>query len=237
VLVAGCGTGLHSTGIAQRHPDVQVLAVDLSLASLAYAKRKTPADLAARMSYAQADILKLGSIGRSFDMIDASGVLHHMADPFAGWRILLGLLKPGGLMRLGFYSELGRRDVVAARAFIAEQGYQPTPADIRRCRQDLLTTPLRSLTRFHDYFSTSECRDLLFHVQESRLTIPAIKDFIAGQGLRFIGFEFDPATLQRYRALFAKEGWSMDDLDRWQAVETAYPDTFIAMYQFWLQKP
>ena len=57
----------------------RVLAVDLSLTSLAYAKRKTPPDLAQRLSYAQADILKLDAIGRSFDIIDASGVLHHMA--------------------------------------------------------------------------------------------------------------------------------------------------------------
>jgi len=236
VLVAGCGTGTHAIGTAQKYQGAQLLAVDLSLASLAYAKRKTPAPLAARMSYAQADILKLGSIGRSFDMIDASGVLHHMADPLAGWRILLGLLKPNGLMHLGFYSETGRRDVVAARAFIAERGFGATPADIRRCRQDLLDTKLRSLTRFHDFFSTSECRDLLFHVQESRLTIPAIKDFIAGHGLRFIGFEFEPATLQRYRALFAQAGWSMGDLDRWHAVESEYPDTFASMYNLWVQK-
>ena len=237
VLVAGCGTGYHAIGTAQKYQGAQVLAVDLSLASLAYAKRKTPAALAARITYAQADILKLGSLGRSFDVIDASGVLHHMADPLEGWRILLGLLRPGGFMHLGLYSELARRDVVAARAFIAERGYAPTPSDIRRCRQELLETPLRSLARSHDFFSTSECRDLLFHVQESRLTIPAIKAFLAEHGLKFIGFEFDPATLQRYRALFAQAGWSMGDLDRWHAVETEYPDTFAAMYQFWLQKP
>lgn len=236
VLVAGCGTGYHAIGTAQKYRGARVLAVDLSLSSLCYAKRKTPALLAERLTYAQADILKLASIGHSFDMIDASGVLHHMADPLAGWRIMLGLLKPGGLMHLGFYSELGRRNVVAARAVIAERGYAPTPADIRRCRQELLDTPLRSLTRFSDFFSTSECRDLLFHVQESRLSIPTIKDFIAGHALRFIGFEFDPATLQRYRALFANSGWSMSDLDRWHALETEYPDTFASMYNLWVQK-
>ena len=170
-------------------------------------------------------------------MIDASGVLHHLADPLEGWRILLGLLRPGGFMHVGLYSELGRRDVVEARAVIAERGYVPTPVDIRRCRQDLLQTPLRSLTRFNDFFSTSECRDLLFHVQESRLGIPAIKAFIADQGLGFIGFEFDPAMLPRYRALFARNGWSMGDLDRWHAVETEFPDTFAGMYNLWVQKP
>jgi len=236
VLVAGCGTGWHTIGVAQRHRDAQVLAVDLSLSSLCFAKRMTPAPLSERITYVQGDILKLGAIGRSFDVVDASGVLHHMADPIEGWRILLTLLRPGGFMHLGFYSEFGRRDVVAARAFIAERGYAPTPADIRRCRQDLLETPLRSVARFSDFFSTSECRDLLFHVQERRMTIPAIKAFIAEHRLKFIGFEFDQATLQKYRALFADAGWSMSDLDRWHAVETKYPDTFSGMYQLWLQK-
>ena len=185
----------------------------------------------------QGDILKLGGIGRSFDVIDAGGVLHHMADPLEAWRILLGLLRPGGFMHLGLYSELARRDVVAARAFIAERGYAPTASDIRRCRQELLETPLRSLERSHDFFSTSECRDLLFHVQESRMTIPGIKAFLAEHGLKFIGFEFNRPVWQDYRDLFAQNGWSLSDLDRWHALETEYPDTFAAMYQFWLQKP
>jgi hypothetical protein len=73
-------------------------------------------------------------------------------------------------------------------------------------------------------------------VQESRMTIADIKAFIAGHGLKFIGFEFDQAVLQQYRALFAQNGWSMSDLDRWHAVETKYPDTFSGMYQLWLQK-
>ncbi len=59
-----------------------------------------------------------------------------------------------------------RRAVVAARALIGERGYGSTPAEIRRCRQDLLDTPLRSIARFGDFFSTSECREMLFHVQE-----------------------------------------------------------------------
>ena len=234
-LVAGCGTGWHAAGIAQKYLGARLLAVDLSLSSLCYAKRNTPAALGERIEYAQADILKLPSVGRSFDVIDASGVLHHMADPFAGWRALLTLLRPGGIMHLGFYSKIGRRDLVAARAFIAERGYASTPADIRRCRQDLLQTPLRTVAGFIDFFSTSECRDLLFHVQEVQLTIPAIRDFIAANGLRFIGFEFMPPVLQRFRDLFAANGWSMTDLDKWHAVETQYPDTFSGMYHLWVQ--
>ena len=47
VLVAGCGTGRHpiSVGGAQRYEDCQVLAVDLSRASLAYAASERPREM------------------------------------------------------------------------------------------------------------------------------------------------------------------------------------------------
>jgi hypothetical protein len=139
-------------------------------------------------------------------------------------------------MHLAFYSDAGRADVAAARAFIAERKFGSTPDDIRRCRQELLARPLASVTRFTDFFTTSECRDLLFHVHESRVTIPVIRDFIRENGLTFVGFEFDLPLLLRHRARFAAAGWSLADLDRWQEIETKYHDTFSGMYQFWVQK-
>lgn len=235
ILVAGCGTSLGAR-VAEGYQGARVLAVDLSLSSLCYAKRKTPASLADRIEYAQGDILKLGAIGRTFDMIDCQGVLHHMRDPFEGWRILLSLLRPGGVMHLGFYSEIARHDVADARAYIAQHGYVPTPADIRRARHDLLKTPIASVSRFTDFFSMSECRDLLFHVQEKRLTIPAIKAFIDEQGLKFIGFDLKDDAAKAFRAMFADAGWSMSDLAKWDIVERKYPDTFMSMYMFWVQK-
>src|SRR5580704_14387068 len=39
VLIAGCGTGLSAITFAQQAPDARILAIDLSLASLGYAKR------------------------------------------------------------------------------------------------------------------------------------------------------------------------------------------------------
>ena len=123
VLIAGCGTGQIAVASAQKYLGARVLAIDLSLGSLCYAKRSTPGDVAPHIEYAQADILRLASLDRNFEVIDSSGVLHHMADPFEGWRILLSLLQPGGLMHLGLYSEAGRRDVWAARNFIAERGF------------------------------------------------------------------------------------------------------------------
>jgi tetratricopeptide (TPR) repeat protein len=114
ILIAGCGTGQQPIEVAGQFRESRILAVDLSLTSLAYAKRMTETLGVGGITYAQADILKLGSLGRDFDVIQASGVLHHLADPLEGWRVLLSLLRPGGLMYLGLYSERARQDVVAA---------------------------------------------------------------------------------------------------------------------------
>jgi SAM-dependent methyltransferase/tetratricopeptide (TPR) repeat protein len=237
VLIAGCGTGRHPISVAQTLRNVRILAVDLSLASLAYAQRKSRELRAENISYAQADILKLGALGRTFDVVDAGGVLHHMQDPVAGWRVLASLVRPGGFLRLGLYSEIARRDVVAARAYCVERNYHATTEDIRVARQELAdaNSEVKSVARYNDFFSTSECRDLLFHVQETRFTIPQIRTVIDELGFSFIGFDLPPENMTAYARRFPDDP-SWRNLRHWEEFERAEPNTFSAMYQFWMQR-
>jgi SAM-dependent methyltransferase len=239
ILLAGCGTGRQAIEMAQRFTGARVLAIDLSLASLSYAKRKTQELRLTNLEYAQADILKLGQLGRSFDLIESSGVLHHLDDPWAGWRVLLSLLRPRGFMRIGLYSELGRQGVIAGRALVAERGYRSDPEGIRRFRETLImgkfSPPLGDLiTKARDFYTTSELRDLVFHVREHRMTIPQIEEFLRGSKLEFLGFEVDPETARRYRESFPGDQ-GMTDLQSWHAFETANPDAFYYTYQFWIR--
>src|ERR1700751_223897 len=137
ILIAGCGTGLHAIQIAQVYPNARLLAVYVSLTSLAYARRKTRELGLRNIEYAQADILELCTIDCTFYMIESVGVLHHLAKRTAGWRVLVSLLRPGGTMRIGLYSDLARRVIVEARSRIAARNYRATADDIRRCRQDI----------------------------------------------------------------------------------------------------
>jgi tetratricopeptide (TPR) repeat protein/2-polyprenyl-3-methyl-5-hydroxy-6-metoxy-1,4-benzoquinol methylase len=239
ILIAGCGTGRHSIAIAQMFNEARVLAIDLSLSSLAYAKRKTVALGLRNIEYGQADILRLGSIGRTFDVVDSTGVLHHLADPWAGWRVLLSLLVPGGCMRVGLYSESGRRDVTATMAFIAERGYRPLANDIRRCRQELMDfpdgTPQKNVTTSQDFFATSDCRDLIVHVQQQGLTIPMLKAFLNENELQFLGFELDARVLRKYAMRFP-EDLTRTNLDLWHVFEAENPYIFADMYVFVVQK-
>jgi tetratricopeptide (TPR) repeat protein/2-polyprenyl-3-methyl-5-hydroxy-6-metoxy-1,4-benzoquinol methylase len=239
MLVAGCGTGSQSIKVARRFRGVRVLAVDLSLSSISYAIRKTQELGITSIEHAQADILKLGDITRTFDIIAAGGVLHHLADPFMGWRILLSRLRPGGFMHLAFYSHLARRHVVKTREFIAARGYASTPDAIRRFRRDLAVPDageeLQWLSEAPDFYSTSECRDLVFHVQEHRLTLGQIEAFLSESALDFLGFELDPRVLHQYRTRFTGDQ-AGTNLRNWARFEADNPDTFVTMYNFWIQK-
>lgn len=237
VLIAGCGTGQQSIGMARLLKGARVLAVDLSLASLSYAKRKTQELGLTSIEYAQADLLELGSFDRHFDVIASVGVLHHLADPFAGWRVLLSLLRPGGFMNLGFYSEVARRDIAKAKAFIAAQGYAATAGDIRQCRQVLMDRPAQFGTAAGsaDFYSMSTCRDLLFHAQEHLMTLTGIETFLSDNGLTFLGFEIGRDVVDAYRRRFPDDP-AARNLAQWQVFENENPYIFRAMYQFWVQK-
>ena len=240
MLIAGCGTGREAIFAAQMFRGVRVLAADLSLSSISYAARKTRELGLENIEYAQADILKLCDLTRTFDIIASVGVLHHLADPFAGWRGLLSRLRPGGFMHLGFYSQTARRHVITARRIVATGGYASTPDDIRRFRRDLAAreagAELEWLSTIPDFYSTSECRDLLFHVQEHCLTLDQIEAFLLEAGLGFLGFEIDSRMLQQYRARFPADQ-AATHLRNWAHFEADHPDTFTGMYQFWIQKP
>ena len=123
-------------------------------------------------------------------------------------------------MLVALYSKVARQHVNAARDFVAAQGFPPTPDGIRRARDELLGTPapVQGIASHGDFFSISECRDLLFHVQEQQFTIPEIASFLEEHKLRFIGFEMHPSIAAKYRGRFPDDP-AMTSLASWELFE------------------
>ena len=240
VLVAGCGTGRHAITTAARYKDSTVLAIDISTASLAYASRRARDLGQTNISFARADILGLSGLDDRFDLIECSGVLHHMADPVAGWRVLRGLLKPRGLMRIGLYSVHARRRWEALREPIdGNMDPDEAAALLRSRRRTLLCDPPMGpeaiVLQIADFYSLSGCRDLLYHASEMQFSLPEISEALETLGLDFLGFDALPdETTRLFRDRFPQSEAGRD-LAKWDAFETDNPDTFIAMYQFWCQ--
>ena len=237
ILIAGCGTGQHSIRVASKFKEAKILAVDLSLSSLAYAKRKTIELGIGNIDYMQADILDLEKLNRKFDMIQSSGVLHHMENPMAGWHTLKNCLESGGLMKIGLYSNLARNHIVKIRKEVKQSGIDLDDASIRLYREYLINSKEEHHMKIklsNNFYSLSEIRDLLFHVQEHRFTIPKIKKYLNELGLDFCGFDSEVITKDFLQ--YNPEKLDLYDLDKWNQFEEKEPDAFIAMYQFWCQK-
>ena len=109
--------------------------------------------------------------------------------------------------------------------------------DIREFRRSLVESHdenHQQLTTSSDFFSLSELRDLIFHVQEHRFTLPQIKNNLDELGLKFCGFE-NKNAITNFRVLFGKAADTCD-LILWHEFEKSNPKTFGGMYQFWCQK-
>jgi 2-polyprenyl-3-methyl-5-hydroxy-6-metoxy-1,4-benzoquinol methylase len=239
VLIAGCGTGLHPVLFAQTFSNVRLLAVDLSVSSLAYAKMRSEELGLGRIDYAQADLLEIERTGRTFDVISSSGVLHHLKEPEQGLRALASVLRPNGFMHIGLYSATARRSVTACRDWLSSRGFTSTEDGIRRARQAIIDNAshepeLAGVLDFGDFFSTSECRDLLFHVQEENFTLPRIESLLDENKLRFLGLLVSADTRARFLSAFSPA--QERSLAAWAEFEARHPDTFRGMYEFWVQR-
>ena len=182
-------------------------------------------------------VLKIRELGREFDLIESGGVLHHLAKPLEGWRALTDCLKPSGLMKISLYSEIARERIVRLRELIKERGLDSSLSTMKSFREELIreiNTKGENMN-WRDFFSMSEFRDLLFHVQEHRFTIPLIKSALKQLELQFAGFVVPYQVSKQFGELYKDTG-DLYDLEKWDQFEQKHPETFRAMYGFYCQK-
>ena len=86
-------------------------AIDLSLKSLSFAKRKSKELKVENISFFQDDILNLPNQRKKYDLIACGGVLHHMEEPEKGLQILSDKLNNKGLLLIALYSTLARQNI------------------------------------------------------------------------------------------------------------------------------
>ncbi|MDI1227204.1 MAG: methyltransferase domain-containing protein [bacterium] len=239
ILVAGCGTGREAIQLAAALPDSSVLAVDLSRMSLAYALKRAKEESVGNITFRQADILKLDASQGPFDYVSSSGVIHHMENPVDGWRVLAGLMKRDGLMRIALYSKTARRHLKTAQDAVKKSGFASDAAGMRQFRRatpQLLDRQVaQDIGNRPDSYHLSMYRDLLFHVQEHCFDIPGIKSALDTLGLDFIKFGLPDSVMAQYLKKFPNDP-DGTSLDNWHKFEQENPDAFTHMYHFWCRK-
>jgi hypothetical protein len=130
----------------------------------------------------------VGELGRRFDKIVCTGVLHHLPEPELGLRALREVLARDGAMHLMLYAPYGRAGVYMLQEYCRRLGIGHTDQEL----QDLAVT-LTALPRAHplarllgeapDFQRKDALADALLNPQDRPYTVPQLFALIAGCGL------------------------------------------------------
>jgi SAM-dependent methyltransferase len=189
VLVAGCGTA-QAAKHALRQPACHVVGIDISETSVLHTETLKRKYHLTNLEVYQLPVERAGELGRSFDEIVCTGVLHHLADPDAGLRALRDLLKPDGAMHLMVYAAYGRAGVYMLQDYCRRLGIGNTEKEIRDLANALRALPqdhplTRLLGESADFRSQAGLADALLHPRDRAYAVPELFDFLARAGLVF----------------------------------------------------
>ncbi len=96
VLEVGCGVGSQTSILAQNSQGAEIVAIDVSEASLAEARKKLDSEGITNVTFKQGDIFNLPFEPASFDHVFVCFVLEHLANPVDALKCLKNIIKPGG---------------------------------------------------------------------------------------------------------------------------------------------
>ncbi|MCP4550314.1 MAG: class I SAM-dependent methyltransferase [bacterium] len=199
-LIAGGGTGDAAIYLAEqlRETDAEIVYVDLSSTSLEVAKARARVRGLTNIKWLNASLLDLTDLGVGlFDYINCCGVLHHLAEPKTGLRMLRSCLLPAGSIGLMVYGQYGRIGVYQLQDLLRRIGNE---TDSMQTRVDLAKAILKDLPagnlfrqgqeriRFKDLDSDIGIYDLLLHSQDRAYTVPQLYELCSACGMTLAGF-------------------------------------------------
>jgi SAM-dependent methyltransferase len=189
ILVAGCGTS-QAARYALREPEARVTAIDISETSLRHTRDLQREYNLENLDLHRLPIERVQELGRSFDQIVCTGVLHHLQDPGFGLRALRDLLRPEGAMRLMVYARYGRAGIYMMQEYCRLLGVGDSDKDLRRLAAVLKLLPgdhaiAAALRRAKDFQQPEAMADALLHPRDRAYTVPELFDWLEQSGMSF----------------------------------------------------
>jgi SAM-dependent methyltransferase len=189
ILVAGCGTN-QAAVFAYTNPGATVTAIDVSAASLDHHRFLKDKYALKNLELHRLPIEEAGSLGRDYDLVISTGVLHHLADPKAGMRALAARLRPDGVAAIMLYARYGRIGVEMLQGVFRDLGLaqdEPSLAVVKAAIAALPQDhPLRSyLAVAPDLKFDAGLVDTFLHGRDRSYTVADCLDLVASADLVF----------------------------------------------------
>ena len=189
ILIAGCGTS-QAARYALREPDARITAIDVSETSLHHTRELQRTHNLRNLELHQLPIERVGELGRSFDEIVCTGVLHHLPDPDRGLRALRDVLTPEGAMHLMVYARYGRVGIYMMQEYCRLLGIRASEDDLRVLGAILDSLPADHpisgvLCRAKDFRRPEAIADALLHPLDRAYTVAEVYNWLERCGVSF----------------------------------------------------
>src|SRR5262249_12104935 len=203
VLVAGGGTGDAIIMLAEqlRETEADVVYLDISEASMQVAKDRAQIRGLTNITWVHGSLLDTPKlVAGTFDFINCSGVLHHLASPEAGLAALASVLKDDGVMGLMLYARYGREAVYQIQRLMRllnkdEHNMQRMVDNCKAVLKHLpVSSPFHALKAIISDVETCGdvgIYDLLLHSHDVAYSIPDVYAFLGTSGLELTHLFFD----------------------------------------------
>lgn len=249
ILDAGCGTGVGTEYLVHLNPEAEVVGMDLSAGAIAVATERCQRSGADRVTFHNLSIYDVEQIPGEFDLINCVGVLHHMPDPIRGIQALATKLKPGGILHIFVYAELGRWEIQLTQEAIAllqgnRRGDYKDGVQVGRTLFASLPEQNRLRQREETRWALENHRDECFadmyvHPQEIDYSVKTLFNLIDASGLDFVGFSnpqyWDLSRLVGSAPELMERADGLAERDRYRLIELLDPE--ITHYEFFLSRP
>lgn len=178
VIDVGCGTGQLACFLALK--ERRVLGVDYSQHSLDLARTLKERLALRHVEFQRVNILDWNLPPNAFDYVFCNGVLHHTSDPYGGFRNLVAITKPGGMLTVGLYNSYGRLMLLVRRRVVKLLSLFDKHAKDRAIKKQLVELEdddAKRRTWFADQYE---------HPHESTHTVGEVLDWFGRNGIDYV---------------------------------------------------
>jgi SAM-dependent methyltransferase len=188
ILVAGCGTS-QAAKYALAWPRARITGIDVSTTSIQRTEKLKHKYQLDNLEVRQLAVERAAELGRRFEHVVCTGVLHHLPDPDAGLRALHDVLEPRGAMHLMVYAPYGRGGIYLLQDYCRRLGLGTSSREIKDLADCLGALPpdhplVPLLRNSPDFSDEAALADALLHPQDRAYSVPQLLEFLNAGGLR-----------------------------------------------------
>ncbi len=230
ILVAGCGTNLVPV-FGAFMPGARIVGVDISDASLEISRQQCVQHGIEDVEHHRLPLEEVAGLGREFDFVCCTGVLHHLADPAEGLRALGSVTRPGGAIMAMVYARYGRQGIYMLQELATKLGLSIDETSASKVQKLLALLPQGHPFRMvygdvGSVISVEEVMDMVLNPRDRSYRVEDVRALVEDAGLKFHRWlgnaPYRPEMTALGRAGLLPEANALGSWERAAAAELAF---------------